>query len=193
VQSATARAAFGIIETMSEDNQVQFVPFYVINEFMLPEYRQEIIHKVLTHLDDLPAERKSTILNQVKRYVKLHGFRNSTLAPMAVKAKGSTGAFDKHPDFVAQILMAWSELNMELRQQIFDMLVERKWELLPVDTDRSKLPGFLIRWPKEESYDVLDAAFAEKYPDVKAHEYDVRLMIVWLSGRLPYDMVGDEE
>jgi hypothetical protein len=178
---------------MSEDNKVQFVPFSAINEFMLPEYRQEILLKVLGHLDELPVERKSTILSQVKRYVKLHGFRNSTMAPLAVKVKGSGGAFEKASDFVAQILMAWSEMHLELRQQIFDLLIEREWELLPVDTDRSKLPGFLIRWPKKETYDALDAAFAAKYPDVKAHEYDVRLMIVWLSGRLPYDMVDDEE
>jgi hypothetical protein len=178
---------------MSEENQVQFVPFHAINQFMLPEYRHEVLLKVLGHLDELPAERKSTILGQVKRYVKLHGFRNSTAAPLAVKVKGAGGAFDKHPDFVAQILMAWSELHLELRQQIFDMLQERKWEMVPVDTDRSKLPGFLVRWPKQETYDVLDAAFAAKYPEVKAHEYDVRLMIVWLSGRLPYDMVDDDE
>ena len=178
---------------MSEDKKVQFVPFHTINQFMLPEYRQEILLKVLSHLDELPADRKSNILGQVKRYVKLHGFRNSTLAPLLVKVKGAGGAFDKHPDFVAQILMAWSELHLELRQQIYDLLVERKWELLPVDTDRTKLPGFLVRWPKQESYDVLDAAFAAKYPELKAHEYDVRLMIVWLSGRLPYDMDEDEE
>jgi hypothetical protein len=179
---------------MSEANQVQFVPFHTINQFMLPEYRQEILQKVLGHLDELPDERKNKILSQVKRYVKLHGFRNSTLAPLMVKVKGSGGAFDKYSDFVAQILMAWSEMHLDLRQQIYDLLVEREWELLPVDTDRSKLPGFLIRWPKKESYDVLDAAFAAKYPDSRAHEYDVRLMIVWLSGRLPYDMVeGDEE
>ncbi len=51
---------------MSEDNEVQFVPFHAINQFMIPEYRQEIIQKVLTHLEDLPAERKSQILNLVK-------------------------------------------------------------------------------------------------------------------------------
>ena len=178
---------------MSDDNEVQYVPFHAINEFMLPEYRLEILHKVLTHLDDLPAERKNHILNLFKRYVKLPGFRNSTLAPVAIKVKGSVQVFEKRPDFVSQILMGWSELNGELRQQIFDLLVERKWELIPVDTDRTQLPGFLDHWPEEETYDILDAAFLEKYPDVKARDYDVRLMVVWLAGRLPFDMVETEE
>jgi hypothetical protein len=178
---------------MSEDQQVQFVPFHVINQFMIPEYRLEIIHLVLTHLDDLPAERKGKILGLFKNNVKLSGFRNSSLAPMPIKVKGSVPVFEKRPDFAAQILMAWSELHLELRQQVYDMLVERKWELLPAETDRTKLPGFLTRWPQEETYDVLDAAFAAKYPDVKARDYDIRLMVVWLSGRLPFDMVDSDE
>jgi len=178
---------------MTEETQAQFVPFHAINQFMMAEYRQEILHKVFSRLDQLPVGRKSTLQNQIKRYLKLPGFRNGALAPLSLKVKGAGTVFEQHPDFVAQILMAWSELNLELRQQIYDLLVERKWELLPADVDRSKLPGFLARWPKEDSYDVLDAAFAAKYPDVKAHEYDIRLMIVWLSGRLPYDMDEDEE
>ena len=177
---------------MSEKNQVQFVQFHGIDQFMLPEYRQEVLLKVLGHLDELPPERKSKILNLVKRYVRLPGFRNSTLAPLALKVKGSGEAFEKRPDFVAQILMAWSELHLELRQQVYDLLVERKWELLPPDADRTKLPGFIAAWPKEENYDVLDAAFKEKYPESQVHEYDVRLMIVWMADRLPFDMDEDD-
>lgn len=178
---------------MTEDNQAQFVAFHAINQFMMVEYRQEILHKVLGRLDQLPAARKSTLQNQLKRYLKLTGFRNGALAPLPLRVKGAGSAFESHPDFVAQVLMAWSELNLELRQQVYDLLVERQWELLPPDTDRSKLPGFLVRWPQTETYDALDAAFAAKYPEVKAHEYDIRLMVVWLGGRLPYDMVEDDE
>jgi len=65
-------------------------------------------------------------------------------------------------------------------------------ELLPVDADRAKLPGFLVRWPQKDSYDVLDAAYAEAYPDAKTETDDLRLMVVWMSGRLPYEMVDDE-
>lgn len=174
---------------MSASNQVQFVSFTAINEFMLPEYRQEVIQYVLGHLDDLLPERRHQVLSQLKRYLRLPGFRNSLAAPLAIKVKGAGSVFEEHADFVAQILMAWSELHPDLRAQVYDLLVERKWEILPAETDRTKLPGFLIRWPKEETYDVLNAAFIEKYPDARVHEYDVRLMIVWLSGRLPYDIV----
>lgn len=178
---------------MSEETDVQFVPFHAINQFMIPEYRQEVLHKVLGHLNDLTPDRKNRIISQLKRYLKVPGFRNSLAAPLPIKVKGAGPEFDKRADFVGQILMAWCELQPELRQQVYDLLVERKWELLPPDSDRSKLPGFLVRWPKEETYDALDAAFAAKYPENKAHEFDVRLMVVWLSGRLPYDMVDEEE
>ncbi len=176
---------------MSDKNEVQFVLFHGIDQFMLPEYRHEVLQKVLSRLDDLSPERKGKIQNLIKRYVRLPGFRNSMQAPLALKVNGSAAAFEKHPDFVAQVLMAWSELDPVLRQQVYDLLVERKWELLPPDADRTRLPGFIAAWPKDENYDVLDAAFKEKYPDNQAHEYDVRLMIVWLGGRLPFD--EDEE
>jgi hypothetical protein len=178
---------------MSDQNQVQFVAFSAINQFMLDDYRQQVIHLVLSSLDQLSPERRAQITNQVKRNIKLHGFRNSAAAPLAIKVKGGIGAFERHNDFVAQFLMAWSELHIELRQHIYDLLVERGWEVLPPDTDRTKLPGFLVNWKKEETYDILDAAFAQKYPEAKEHEYDVRLMIVWVSGRLPFEMDETEE
>jgi hypothetical protein len=31
------------------------------------------------------------------------------------------------------------------------------------------------------------------YPDDTVEDNDLRLMIVWLAGRLPYDMYGDDE
>ena len=178
---------------MSDSTQVQFVPFHAINQFMLADYRQEVIHKVLANLDQLPAERVSKINNLIRKHVKLHGFRNSLQAPLPIRVKGSNAVFEKHPDFTAQILMAWGELNSPLRQQVYDLLKERNWELLPADTDRTILPGFLVRWPKAETYEVLDAAFQAKYPEAQARDYDIRLMVVWLAGRLPFDMVETEE
>ncbi len=60
--------------------------------------------------------------------------------------------------------MAWSELHLELRQQIYDMLVERKWELLPVDTDRTKLPGFLIALADRRDLRCAGCGLSAKYP-----------------------------
>ena len=50
------------------------------------------------------------------------------------------------------------------------------------------LPWLAIR----ENFDVLNAAFTDKYPDFLADNNDVSLMIVWLSGRLPYSSVEED-
>jgi hypothetical protein len=175
-----------------DDKQLQYLPFHAINEFMVPEYRLHVLQTVLSGFDRLPGERRSAINGMIKRHVQVPGFRNSTQAPSSLKAKSSVSVFERRPEFVANTLQGWTELKPELRQKVHDFLKSREWDVLPPEADRSKLPGFLTTWPKGENYDVLGEAFAQAYPDETADENDLRLMIVWLAGRLPYDMDGEE-
>lgn len=176
-----------------DDKQVQFIPFHAINEFMLNDYRLRVIQLVLAGIDRLPGERRSAINNLVKRFVQVPGFRNSTQAPSGIKARASVAVFERRPELVAHILQGWAELHPELRTKVYDLLKAREWEILPAEADRTKLPGFLVVWPEGQTYDVLDEAFAQMYPDDQVDAYDLRLMIVWLANRLPYDMNGDED
>ncbi len=176
-----------------DNKQAQFFPFHGINEYMLPDYRLHVLQSVFGGFDKLPGERRSAINGQVKKFVQVPGFRNSTQAPAGIKARSAVSTFERRPEFTAQILQGWSELHPELRQKVYDFLKAREWELLPPEADRSKLPGFLMEWPKEQNYDVLGEAFKAMYPDFTHEENDLRLMIVWLAGRLPYDMYEEEE
>ncbi len=179
--------------SMDNNKQAQFFPFHGINEYMLPDFRLHVLQAVFNGFDRLPGERRSAINGLVKKNVQVPGFRNSTQAPAGVKARAAVATFERRPDFVAQVLQGWSELHPELRQKVYDFLKAREWEVLPPEADRSKLPGFLIEWPKEQDYDVLGKAFQEMYPDFTHEENDLRLMIVWLADRLPVDMYEDEE
>jgi len=176
-----------------DDKQIQYFPFHAINEFMLPDYRLHVIQTVLSGFDDLPSERRSAINNLIKRHVQVPGFRNSTQAPMSVKARASVPVFERRPEFVASILQGWSDIHSMLRTKVFDFLKGREWEILPPEADRTKLPGFLTTWPEGETYDVLGEAFAQAYSGEAVEENDLRLMIVWLADRLPYGMDGEEE
>lgn len=176
-----------------DDKQFQFLPFNAINEFMLPDYRLHVIQTVFSGLKKLPKERSEAINRVVKKHVQVSGFRNSLMAPPAVRARGAVTAFERRADFAAQVLQGWSELHPELRQQVYDFLTGREWDVLPADADRTQLPGFLPEWPAGQNYDVLGQAFAEKFAEGKPEENDLRLMIVWLAGRLPYGMYEEEE
>jgi hypothetical protein len=72
------------------------------------------------------------------------------------------------------------------------MLQNRKWELLPMEADRTRLPGFITVWPKGEDFEALNQAYAEAHPDAPAESNDIALMVVWLSARLPYSFSSDE-
>jgi len=116
------------------------------------------------------------------------------MAPLPLRVKGAVTAFERHPEFTAQVLQGWSELHVDLRARVFEMLKARNWEqLLPPEADRSKLPGFMTQWPKTETYEVLDHTYAEMFPDSPAESDDIRLMSVWIANRLPYELFEDEE
>ncbi|MHB0923245.1 MAG: hypothetical protein ACYC3H_04700 [Bellilinea sp.] len=171
------------------EKRAQFIPFNAVNEFLLPEYRLKIIQQAFAEFNTLPEERQAAINRLVKKLVQVSGFRNSIQAPAPVKARAAVSTFEKSAGFAAQIMGAWHDLHPDLAQKIYDLLKSRGWELLPLEADRSKLPGFLTRWLKEETFEVLDDAFAVMYPGDEAHEYDINMMIAWLSGRLPVEMV----
>ena len=182
-----------------QDQQARFLPFHAINEFMRNDYRAEVVRSVLLALPSLPENQRSQIDKLTRRTVKVPGFRNSAKAPAALRVKPTAEAFEKNAGLVAAVLSAWSEIHPELQGQVFDLLTERGWEILPADTDRTKLPGFLTRWPKGEDFESLTSAYSQRFPapvddpEAGPSSDDVSLMVVWLSGRLPYELAGDDE
>ena len=150
---------------MNDKKQLQFIPFHAINEFMRNDFRLNIIRTTLTSKDALDRKFSSQIDRLTRKHVKVAGFRNSVKAPVTIKVAAMAKAFEKQPDLVAAILNSWSESKSEFRTQIFDMLAERGWKLLPIEVDRSKLPGFLPNWPEEDDYEVLYETFLQTYPN----------------------------
>lgn len=178
---------------MDDEKQVAFLPYHAINEFMLDEYRHEVVSKALKALPELPDEQRDALEKQIRQVVRVPGFRNSLKAPAQLKVRPAEKAFEKNPELVSQVIAAWAQANATLRQQVFDLLTERGWELLPIEADRTLLPGWLTVWPAGQDFEVLYEAYQAKYPDEEASKNDVSLMVVWLSGRLPYQIEGEEE
>ncbi len=173
------------------EHKARFLPFNAVNEFLLSDYRLKLIQTVLAESGRLSEERRSNINRLVKRLVRVPGFRNSSLAPVPVKAREAVSAFERSAEFAANILAGWAELNPELARKVHALLTSRGWQLLPLDADRTRLPGFLTRWPQAETFDVLNEAYQQAYPQDGEHEYDINLMTAWLWGRLPVELVND--
>lgn len=199
---------------MPDDNTIEFLPFHAINEFMRPDFRLTVVRSVLNSYKGLPANNRQVIDRLTNRFVKVPGFRNSEKAPSAIKLLPMAKAFENNPEIVAAILSAWAEIHTELRQQVLHVLRERgwyffssefqglthlhslkaekDWGILPADADRTRLPGFLIYWPKSETFEEIYQTYTRLYPDAQGSMDEVSLMAVWLSLRLPYQMVDRE-
>jgi hypothetical protein len=170
-----------------DEKTTQFLPFHAINEFMRDDYRLSVIRSTLSALPGVSKDHRDQIEKLTKKFVQIPGFRISTKAPVSLRLKPTIDAFEKHPQLVSAIMAAWSETHSELHSQVYELLVSRGWEVLPVDADRTKLPGFIPVWPKDEDFEKLSLAFKEKYPSIDVEADDISLMIVWVSGRLPYE------
>lgn len=168
-------------------DQARFLPFHAINQFMVDEYRQKVIQQVIETAGELPEAQRNDLNRLTRRYVQVPGFRHADKAPAHFKIRPSVDAFQRRSDFTAAVLAAWAALNLLLAGQVHSLLTGRGWELLPLDADRTKLPGFFTRWPENENYDLLQAAMKEAHPDQTASDDDISLMAVWLSTRLPFE------
>ncbi len=173
-------------------DKISYLPFHAINEFMLPDYRREIIKFVLSNLSQLSDGSQREINSLVRKYVNVQGFRNSSQAPLMLKVNGAIATFEKSPQFVAAILNGWQQLKTVLAEEISQLLLNRSWQILPKEADRTKLPGFMTKWPQSETFEMLTSEYSNSHPDSSVSENDITLMIVWLSNRLPYEMVSEE-
>ena len=175
-------------------DEIKYLPFNAINEFMRDDYRLQVLMEVFTKMESLPSEKKSSIGNLVSRFVSIQGFRNGNLAPAGRKAKSSVQLFQGSPEFAGLVLESWKTLHPELAKEMFEILTAKNWEdMQPFEVDRSKLPGFLIHWPKLDTFEELAKALKEKAPSLDESEDNISLMGVWMGNRLPYDLFVEEE
>lgn len=172
-----------------KNQTVELLPFHAINQFMRSDFRLAVARSALSALAGLPGSYRATIDRLTKKYVKVPGFRSSEKAPAAVRAVPTAEAMEKSPELAGAVLAAWAEGHTDLRQRTYDFLINRGWDVLPLEADRLKLGGFFITWPKEDAFDTLSQAFVEKYPDTSFSTDEILLMVVWVTMHLPYQMV----
>jgi len=180
-------------QTEQNNETAEYLPFNAINEFMRDDYRLTVLNEVITHLDRVQPGPRKMIAALISQRVKIPGFRNSNLAPAAMKAKNTATLFQQSAEFSASIIEAWSSLHPQLKETVFSLLTEKAWELAPLEVDRSRLPGFQVHWPKDDTFEVLDKAVRERMPGTNESDDDISLMVVWIGNRLPYDLYLEED
>lgn len=171
------------------NDQISFLPFHAVSQFMRDDYQMQVARAVLEGWNTIPEASRKTISQYTQRSLRVPGFRNATKAPLLARLKPSAEAIGKNAAFAAAMLSAWASLHPDLMQKIYNLLTARGWKLLPIEADRTKIPGFLPRWQASENFDVLIADFRTRHPEDATSDDDICLMSVWLAGRLPYQLV----
>jgi hypothetical protein len=171
-----------------KQNKAAFLPWSAINAFMLEDFQLEVLTDVLTGYDHLESEQRRSLNAKIKKGVKVPGFRTSTAAPVTIRIRHSIEYFENNAGFAGNVLAAWAHIYHDLADKVYSFLCERKWTVLPLEASREKLPGFLTQWPQEDEFEVLTAAFHEKYPEDEYSDNQISLMCVWVSTRLPYEL-----
>jgi hypothetical protein len=166
---------------------VSFLPFHAINEFMRPDYRDEIIRTVLTGLPIFTVSIRINLERAINTYVHIPGFRKSIKAPQEIIQIHLEESFKKTATITALVISAWTDIHPGLRDKVFQLLSSLHWELLPQSADRTILPGFYTTWPKGQEFDYLFESYKNQFPGDETSKDDICLMIVWLACRLPYE------
>jgi hypothetical protein len=178
---------------LNKDNKMAFLPWSAVNAFMLEDFQLEVIKTVLTGYEHLDSEQRRSLNAQIKRGVKVPGFRNAISAPISIRTKHSIELFEKNAAFAGNVLSAWAKIYSSLAELVHPFLEDRQWKILPLAAEHEKLPGFLTQWPLEDEFEVLTKAFREAYPESEYTDNQISLMCVWLAGRLPYELVAKAE
>jgi hypothetical protein len=79
-------------------------------------------------------------------------------------------------------------VNKSIGEQIAGLLDELGWtRILPIDADRSQMPGFYIQWPVGYDFDKIHAEYREHYPEAEVVDDVISLLTVLVSMRLPFE------
>ncbi len=178
---------------MTEEKKIQYLPFHAVNEFMRDDYRLVVLQEVFSSMEKCTNLQRQLITRLVSRGLQIPGFRNSSQAPVSMRIKHSASLFEKSSEFAATIMECWSNLHQELKKIIVPLLKERGWNPQPLELDRSLLPGFMIDWPKTDTFEVLIKAVREAQPTLDESDDNICLMVVWMGNRLPYDLFVGEK
>lgn len=156
-----------------------------LNVYLEPQFRKEVIEKVYANIQELSEDIRRDLLQITKEELKVSGFRNPMLAPLALRVRAAIEKFEKESRFTKQILAAWADLYRDVHEPVLSGLKELGFEVLEtagVYPDPEM--AFASGWPDGLTYEQLHQALS-KIPENKLTSDENALLSIWLTGALP--------
>jgi hypothetical protein len=162
-----------------------YKPMVGLNVYLEPYFRSEIIEKVYANIPELSDEIRRDLIRLTKDELKVPGFRNPMLAPLALRIRAAEKKFEKDSNFVKQILASWSDLHRYLLNDSLESLKTLGFNILDTATEYPDPENaFYIGWPEGINYKTIHEELS-KNPDNKLTSDENSLLCIWLTGYLP--------
>jgi hypothetical protein len=161
------------------------LPYKSINVYIDRQTLEDILKQVLEGISSLPKPEQIAFVKDFRKYVKINGFRNPTMAPLALRVNAYANAFEEKDEVVPFSLSTWTKLSPEFAESVKNWLQEQDFENLALTREYKEEEGFMPTWPEDLSSDKLIKAFQKQHPDSSFDEDKLIVMALWIAGQLP--------
>lgn len=161
-------------------------PMHVINVFIEPWFREEIIENVLADFSVYTAETRKELAETLKSEVKVSGFRNPLTAPKRLLVRDADKLFETDPHFVRVILLVWMQLFQDHSQTFEKALKELGFqtaETAPAYSDPEN--AFDQGWPEGVDYPKVIQAIRQQDEKIAMTDDQIVLYSILKTGFVP--------
>ncbi|MCK9245582.1 MAG: hypothetical protein M0P11_01340 [Anaerolineaceae bacterium] len=161
-------------------------PMHVINVFIEPWFREEIIENVLADFSVYTAETRKELAETLKSKVKVSGFRNPLTAPKRLLVRDADKLFETDPHFVRVILHAWMQLFQDHGQTFEKALKELGFQTAetgPAYSDPEN--AFDQGWPEGVDYPKVIQAIRQQDEKIAMTDDQIVLYSILKTGFVP--------
>lgn len=169
-------------------------PLHVINVFIEPWFRLEIIEKVLEDFSLYTDESRKELAETLKSDVKVSGFRKTLTAPKKLLIRETAKHFETDPYFVRVILNCWMQLFAKNDKTFETALTELGFEVSPEAPVYSDPINALEQgWPEGLDYAKLIEQVRKVDDKLDMTDDQIVFYAILRTGKLPNDKENEND
>lgn len=161
-------------------------PLHIINVYIEPWFRQEIVDTVLQDFTVYPDDLRKKLVETIKSEVKVSGFRNPLTAPKRMLAREIEKRFEKDPHFIGIIIQTWMNHYEKYADTFNKALTGLKFQTsAQANGYPDPMNAFENGWPEGIYYPKVIEAVRSQDEDIEMTDDQIVLYSILKTGYLP--------
>ncbi len=166
-------------------SEIDYLPYKSINVLIEREPLEDILKRILQEINTLPKPDQINFVKEFKKYVKINGFRNPTMAPLAIRVMNYADAFEEKNEVIPFTFSTWTKTHPAFSEAVQKQLESLGFDNLLLQRKYEENKGFLPNWPQDLSTEAFLEKFHSANPKIDFDENAIIAMAAWISGKLP--------